>query len=344
MRGAMHCEHHISPLFTHGAVNFYFRRIVCSSPLATSRMNPLIDLHCHTNCSDGSLAPGALLDRAVKIGVKTLAITDHDTIQAYGAVCDAARSLGIELYCGVELSTHLSGCERSVHLLGYFPSDPGAGFCAWLLELQDGRAKRNAELLARLQELGLAIEWDEVRALAQRQVGRPHFAMVLQGKGHVKTLKEAFDRYLGEGGLAWVDRDEPCLADALARVQKAGGVSSLAHPVRISRDWKYLARVVEDHARLGLDAVECFHSEHSEEDTRELLAIAEACALGVTGGSDFHGDSKPEIELGTGRNGSLRIPAHVAQWLTEGFSEAGSLKQRTETRAHRETSVSWRQA
>lgn len=281
----------------------------------------MIDLHCHTNFSDGSLDPGALLDRALKAGVRVLAITDHDTIQAYHVICGDARSRGIQLLCGVELSTHLPGCERSVHLLGYFPSEPGPGFCAWLGLLQESRAKRNAELLGRLQHLGLDVQWNEVTALAQRQVGRPHFAQVLLRKGYVKTLKEAFDRYLGESGLAWVDRDEPSLGEAIEHVLRAGGMTSLAHPVRISRDRKHLERIISEHARLGLDAVECFHSEHSEEDARELSSIAQRYGLGMTGGSDFHGDNKPDIELATGRAGNLHVPAWVVEQFAKRFPE-----------------------
>jgi 3',5'-nucleoside bisphosphate phosphatase len=277
----------------------------------------LIDLHCHTNFSDGSLSPAALLERALQADVRVLAITDHDTIGAYGAICDEARAHGIDLYCGVELSTHLAGCERSVHLLGYFAAEPKAEFGAWLRELQEGRVKRNAELIARLQELGLDVQWNEVSALAQRQVGRPHFAQVLLRKGYVTTLKEAFERYLGEDGMAWVQRDEPSLDEAIAEVRGAGGMASLAHPVRISRDWERVDEIVAAHARLGLDAVECFHSEHAEEDERRLLAIAERYGLRVTGGSDFHGDAKPGIELGTGRGESLRVPAFVAEQLAE---------------------------
>jgi len=290
-------------------------------------MSHLIDLHCHTNCSDGSLSPHALLERAGKSGVRILAITDHDTIEAYTIVRDAAEISGTELFCGVELSTHLSGCERSVHLLGYFPSQPGAEFCTWLQELQRGRVERNMKLLAKLQELGFDIHWDEVQVLAQRQVGRPHFAAILQRKGYVKTLKEAFERYLSEDGMAWVDRDEPSLADSLVKVRKAGGLTSLAHPVRISRDWNYLAQIIRYYARSGLDALECFHSEHSKEETKKLLALAQMHALRVTGGSDFHGGAKPDIEIGRGRNGNVLVPAYVAQQLVEKFTEAGLNKQ-----------------
>jgi hypothetical protein len=288
----------------------------------------LIDLHCHTTCSDGTLSPAALLDHAREAGVHVLAITDHDTIEAYGMAAAAAAEKEITLLCGVELSTHLAGCSRSVHLLGYFPSQPDAAFCTWLRELQESREKRNAALLARLRELGLDIQWSDVRALAQRQVGRPHFAAVLLQKGCVTTMKEAFDRYLGEGAAAWVDRDEPSLAEALERVRSTGGLTSLAHPVRISADWQEVERAIATYADEGLDAVECFHSEHAAEDTRRLIALAKTYHLGVTGGSDFHGGTKPEVEIGTGRKGNLRVPASVMDVFARRYPASGMLNGR----------------
>lgn len=282
----------------------------------------MIDLHCHTNYSDGSLTPAALLERASDAGIRVLAITDHDTMRACALIAAAARERGIQFFSGVELSTRLAGSERSVHLLGYFGAEPDPAFLQWLHQLQQGRAKRNAELLQRLQQLGFDIEWSEVTALAQRQVGRPHFSQVLLRKGYVRTLKEAFERYLGEGALAWVERDEPPLAVALGQIRAARGIASLAHPVRITRDWEAVDQLVGEYAELGLEALECFHSEHSREDEARLLEIAQRYGLGVTGGSDFHGDAKPEVALGTGVGGHLRVPAFVAQQLSERLSAA----------------------
>jgi 3',5'-nucleoside bisphosphate phosphatase len=284
----------------------------------------LIDLHCHTTCSDGTLTPSALLEKAQAMGISFLAVTDHDTIQAYGMIRDAASEIGIELLCGVELSTHLAGCERSVHLLGYFAEEPGAIFREWLERLQESRMQRNAELLSRLQELGVKIEWSEVQALAQRQVGRPHFAAALLQKGYVRSLKEAFDIYLSEGGKAWVERDEPSLAVAVEMVRRAGGLPSLAHPIRISCDWTFLEETIRHYAAHGLGALECFHPEHSRDDVWRMCALAEKYGLAMTGGSDFHGATKPGIELGTGHEGNLRIPQLVGELFLKMFAETES--------------------
>ncbi|MFZ0631471.1 MAG: PHP domain-containing protein [Acidobacteriaceae bacterium] len=275
----------------------------------------MIDLHCHTTCSDGTLSPTALVTHAASAGVRLLAITDHDTVQAWDMAIEPARAAGIELLCGVELSTHLSGASRSVHLLGYFPSRPDPAFVAWLNELQESRRTRNAALLARLQQLGLDIQWSEVAALAQQQVGRPHFATVLVRKGYVKDLSEAFEVYLSEGGKAWVGREEPTLAEALQRLRTAGALSSLAHPVRISRDWERLNQLIAEYAGRGLDAIECYHSEHCAEDVAQLSALARRHGLALTGGSDFHGDTKPGVNVAIGLTKSPLVPAYVADHL-----------------------------
>lgn len=266
-----------------------------------------------------------MVENASRAGIGTLAITDHDTVEGYGLARDAAEAAGIELLCGVELSTHLAGCSRSVHLLGYFAGEAPAGLQTWLGELQESRRRRNAALLERLQELGLDIAWSEVCALARRQVGRPHFAAVLVAKGYAGSLKEAFDVYLGEGARAWVDRDEPGLGEALERLRKAGAFTSLAHPVRISRDWTVrdwaaIEEAIAACAEQGLDAVECFHSEHTAGDTQRLEELARRYGLNRTGGSDFHGDAKPEVQMGTGRGGNVAVPASVMEPMAERFA------------------------
>lgn len=275
----------------------------------------MIDLHCHTTFSDGTLSPTALVTHAASAGVRLLAITDHDTVQGWDIAIEAARSAGIELLCGVELSTRLSGVSRSVHLLGYFSSRPDPAFVTWLHELQESRRIRNATLLARLQQLGVDAQWSEVAALAQQQVGRPHFAILLVRKGYVKNLSEAFEIYLGEGGKAWVGREEPTLAEALERLRIAGALSSLAHPVRISRDWKRLDQLIAEYAGRGLNAIECYHSEHSAEDIAQLSALANRHGLTLTGGSDFHGDTKPGVNIGVGLTRSPLVPALLADHL-----------------------------
>jgi predicted metal-dependent phosphoesterase TrpH len=279
----------------------------------------VIDLHCHTDCSDGSVAPLDLLNEAICLGLRALAITDHDTLDGYDLAQPLAQQKGFELLCGVELSTRCPDSIRSAHLLGYFASDPGESFRCWLKSLRDRRLERNLAMLRRLHELKVDISWDELQEIGRKQIGRPHFAKLLVDKGYVGSVREAFDRYLGESGLAWVDREEPALEEAIGRVAAAGGIASLAHPVRISRDRAVLQSLVTGLTPHGLEAIECYHPEHTAADTRMCLEIAAEHDLGTTGGSDFHGSYKPDTRLGTGRDGNIHPPFAILEDLRRRF-------------------------
>jgi predicted metal-dependent phosphoesterase TrpH len=270
----------------------------------------LIDLHSHTTESDGTCSPRELVQEAWRAGVRTLAITDHDTFRGFDQAVEPARAIGLDLICGIELSTKWEG--ESVHLLGYFfdPSRLGE-FREWILDLQASRRDRNVRLAARLRELGLDISLAEVEARGRGMTGRPHFAQILLEKGYVATLQQAFDEYLAEDAKGYVDRQEPQLAEGVRRIVAAGGVASLAHPVRVKRD---IAASVPALCALGLTALEAYHSDHTEEDTRVFLELAERFGLLVTGGSDFHGTVKPGIALGVGR-GQVCVPEAVLDRL-----------------------------
>ena len=198
-----------------------------------------------------------------------------------------------------------------MHLLGYFANEPPAAeFREWLLDLQRSRRDRNLRLIARLRELGVDISIEEVEAKGRSMTGRPHFARVLVEKGYVPDYEQAFDQYLDESAKGYVQRREVPMNEGIERVGAAGGVASLAHPIRVGRrhgndgleDW------VTEMRDMGLRALEAFHSDHRPEDTARYLDIARRLDLAVTGGSDFHGDNKPGIQLGRGYNGNLDIP------------------------------------
>jgi 3',5'-nucleoside bisphosphate phosphatase len=284
----------------------------------------VIDLHCHTTCSDGSTSPLDLLRQAIDLRLEALAITDHDTLEGHDLAKEWALDQGFDLVCGVELSTQSDRCSRSAHLLGYFFSDPGESFRAWLRNLQKGRTERNRALLQRLCDLGINISWQELQAIGGKQIGRPHFARLMLEKQYVVSVQEAFDHYLCEGGLAWVERDEPVLEKAVERVAQAGGIPSLAHPGRISSERSVLHPLIAALIPHGLKAIECFHPEHSDDDTRLCLQIAGEFDLAVTGGSDYHGSYKPEIALGTGRNESLDLPMSMLADLRKRFTSPES--------------------
>jgi hypothetical protein len=185
-------------------------------------------------------------------------------------------------------------------------------FRRWIGDLQASRRDRNVRLIARLQELGLEITLEEVQARGGEMTGRPHFAQVLIEKGYVSSLQQAFDEYLDESAKGYVTRREPQFAEAVKHIRDAGGIASLAHPVRIRED---VAAILPELRAAGLNAIEVYHSDHSPSQSALYLELAEQHGLLVTGGSDFHGAVKPEIRLGTGRGGNLKVPDDLVDRL-----------------------------
>jgi len=277
----------------------------------------MIDLHSHTDRSDGTFTPDELVAEAVRVGLKALAITDHDTFSGYDAAVAPAARAGLELICGIELSTRYQG--GSVHLLGYFPvAPPSEELRAWLRFILEMRRDRNLRLITKLQSLGVDITLGEVETRGRTLTGRPHFARVLVDKGYAKDIQNAFDLYLDESAKGFVHRQEVPIEEALERILRSGGVPSLAHPVRVAKNnWEKLAAYVEDMAGLGLRAIEVYHSDHSPEGVSYYASLAGQFHLGMTGGSDFHGANKSLISLGTGKRNNLRVPDSLVEGLKE---------------------------
>jgi hypothetical protein len=178
--------------------------------------------------------------------------------------------------------------------------------------LQASRRDRNVRLIARLRELGVDITLEEVDARGGGMTGRPHFAQVLIAKGYATSVQQAFDDYLDESAKGYVTRREPTFGEDVEQIRQAGGIASLAHPVRIRED---LASILPELRGAGLNAIEAYHSDHSPSQTALYLELAAQHGLRVTGGSDFHGAVKPEIHLGTGRGGNLRVPEDLVDRL-----------------------------
>ena len=242
-----------------------------------------------------------------------LGITDHDTFRGYDQAAPLARRSGVEPICGIELSTKLHG--QSVHLLGYFfGEDDLAEFRTWILEMQASRRDRNIRLVARLQELGFHVTLEEAEARGRGMTGRPHFAQLLVEKGYVSSIRQAFDEYLDESAKGYVYRREPAFAEGVAMIRKAGGIASLAHPVRVRGD---VPAMLPELCDSGLNAIEAYHSDHEPDETQLYLSLAVRYGLLVTGGSDFHGTVKPGVRLGTGYHNNLQIPADLVDRLRE---------------------------
>jgi predicted metal-dependent phosphoesterase TrpH len=285
----------------------------------------LIDLHSHTDQSDGSSSPAGLIQEALDLKLEALGITDHDTLAGYDLAAPIAQEKGLELVCGIELSTRLeqpgvTGRAPSVHLLGYFVGTPPTiAFREWLVNWQNSRRERNLKLIKRLNELGVEITLEEVQQIGRNLTGRPHFAKVLVAKGYVKTTQEAFDKYLAETASAGVEREECSLFEGIKMVREAGGTPVLAHPYRLpgGREEGPLSAILEKLIDHGLQGLEIFYSEHTPED-RELYAkLAARYRLIPTGGSDYHGKYKPGIELGTGRDFNLALPYSLLEGLRQ---------------------------
>ncbi len=240
-----------------------------------------------------------------------LGITDHDTFTGYDLARSAAREAGVELICGIELSTKLHG--NSVHLLGYFPLEDGLeNFRGWVLDQQASRRERNGRLAKRLRDLGLDVTLDEAEALGKGMTGRPHFAKLLVDKGYVANLRQAFDDYLDESAKGYVYRREPGFSEGVGAICQAGGIASLAHPIRVHED---VTALMPELCAAGLNALEAYHSDHGQAETELYLQLARRYGLLVTGGSDYHGTLKPDVRLGTGCDSNLRVPPEVVDAL-----------------------------
>ncbi|MBV9611375.1 MAG: PHP domain-containing protein, partial [Acidobacteriaceae bacterium] len=274
--------------------------------------NRLIDLHSHTIASDGSLRPEELVDLAARTGLAALAITDHDTFAGYDEAFPFARQAGLDLVRGIELNSRLllaGGDLRFLHLLAYWPSsEPSPDFHAWLEEERQDRRNRNRRLAATLQARGIPITLEEVEARGRSLAGRVHFARLLVEKGYARDHDDAFRRFLGEHAPTYVERESHSTEDAIAKIRAGGGVPAIAHPVRLSLDREQERAVLVRLKDAGLLGLEIYHSEHPPEIQAHYRQLAEELELLPTGGSDFHGAPKPEVRLGTGSHGNLRVP------------------------------------
>jgi predicted metal-dependent phosphoesterase TrpH len=248
----------------------------------------VIDLHLHTTASDGACAPATLVDRAWMAGLRTIAVTDHDTTGGLPEAARAAAARGLRLVTGIEVTSVVAG--RDVHLLGYF-FDPDHPPLVRFLEAQRAdRVNRAREIGRRLAALGKPVDLDPLLGRAEREpgfsVGRPSIAQALVDAGHVIDLTAAFDAWLGDGQPAYVPRAGASPGEVAAIVRAAGGIVSLAHPVLL-RDQSAIPAIAGE-----LDAIEVYHSEHRAADTARYVAIARGLGLAVSGGSDFHGETR----------------------------------------------------
>lgn len=274
-----------------------------------------LDLHLHTTHSDGSLSPGEVLALAHKASVTALSITDHDITTAIPEALAAGLSFGIEVIPGIEISS-VHG-QSEIHILGYFLDWQDVSLNERLVSLRETRHRRNPLIIEKLQALGIDITYEEVRALAGTEaVGRPHIARVLMDKHVVTSAKEAFDRFLASGKPAYEPRELPSPGEAIRWIKAAKGLAVLAHPNWAQPTEGTLTDLIRQLKAEGLDGVEVHYSTHTARQTRDYLSLAKQVNLLVTGGSDFHGLTKPDIEVGIGK-GSLHVPHSLLSKLKD---------------------------
>jgi hypothetical protein len=269
---------------------------------------PYVDLHTHSNISDGQVAPAEVVRLAAGAGLSAVALTDHDTLLGLPEALEAGREEGIEVVPGCELSVVEGG--RELHILGLWTRPDSAALEQVLAWLRAGREDRNRVILDKLAGLGVSIDYGEVLDMAQGTVGRPHIARILVERGVARDYVSAFRKYLGRFGLAFVPKQELPLARAAQVLRAEGATVALAHPYLLGAGGKVLEEMVRGFAALGVEAIEAYYTEHSAEKTHEYLELARRLDLGVCGGSDYHGSIKPGIRIGVGR-GRLAVPEAV---------------------------------
>jgi 3',5'-nucleoside bisphosphate phosphatase len=273
-----------------------------TGPDESSTMSGGVDLHTHTIASDGQLSPRELVREAVTRGIRVLAITDHDSTEGVAEAMDeAATAPPLTIVPGIEINCDVDGAE--IHVLGYGMDHEAAWFQHFCREQREERRARVYRILERLAELSMPIDPEEVFAVVREgSAGRPHVAQVMVRRGYVKTVREAFDRFLAAGKPGHVPRTKLTPGDAVRLLRRAGGVPVLAHPGLAGRD-----EMIPSLLEAGLMGIECYYPEHTPVQTATYLQICRDHGLVTTGGSDFHGPRVRPAVLG-----SPRVP--LAAW------------------------------
>ncbi len=257
----------------------------------------MLDLHIHTTASDGSLTPTQVVQLARKKGFSLIAVTDHDTMGGVAEALEAGKKYNVDVVPGVEIS---SGVTLEVHMLGYGMSPDHPVMKAMMEDMRAARVERMERIIENLQKMGVPITVEEVEAVAGGAIGRPHIAQVLIAHGLVPDVRTAFREYIGVGAKAYVERRKMTSEQVIANIRDAGGVPVLAHGGLLRISEVELNQWIDSMAKKGLMGLECYHNAHTPQMERLLRAAAERNGLLVTGGSDFHGSSRPDVEMGTG--------------------------------------------
>jgi len=278
----------------------------------------MIDLHMHSTASDGRCSPEDVVQRAHHKGIRTISLTDHDTMAGVPAAAATAAGLGMTFIPGIEITSVHSG--RDVHVLGYFLSELSEALTALLADQRRNRVIRAHAIADRLAAVGAPIDVDALMqaasSLGGKSLARPQIAQALIAAGHVSSVAEAFERFLGEDGPAYIPHRGASPAEVVELIVRGGGVASLAHPGYTKKD-----EVIPELVETGLGAIEAYHSAHDEATTARYVAMARQYGVAVSGGSDFHGEGTRRSEF----FGVVNLPPHEFVELAASGERVGAM-------------------
>lgn len=262
----------------------------------------MYDLHVHSTASDGTLSPEELIKEAISLGLSGIAITDHDTTDGLEIAEEFIKNhmINLEFIPGIEMNTEMG--ENEVHILGYYIDYNNQSLQERLRDIRSQRQQRAQKMVNKLCELGLKIDYEDVKSLATDLVARPHIAMAMVNAGYVDNIKEAFNKYIGKGQSAYVNRYKFTPNEAINMIKQAGGIAVLAHPGLIA-DQNLIPNIID----MGIKGLEVYYPEHDNEQTENYLNLARNHGLLITGGSDFHGFNSSESRAQLGSAGINQV-------------------------------------
>jgi hypothetical protein len=273
----------------------------------------IIDLHTHTTFSDGTKTPTELVKYAAVKGLSAVAVTDHDCMDGLEEAEACGKQVGVEVVPGIEISAEYENDE--VHIVGLFVDRNNEELKKILKDTREKRIHRNKLVVEKINALGIPLTYEEVEKAADGGIiTRAHFARALLKNGYVTSIKEAFDRYIGDNKPAYIRRELPSWNEAVRFIKNAGGAAVLAHPLLYKVGQKRLEKIISDLSLAGLYGIEAYYPTHSPSDVKYIKMIAQKYRLKLSGGSDYHGDNKPMLDLGTGY-GNLRVPYELLEEL-----------------------------
>ncbi len=271
-----------------------------------------IDLHLHTTFSDGTYTPTELVKYAKQKNISAISVTDHDTIKGLDETIKACSEFGIEFITGIEFASVINNLE--IHILGYMFDKDDKNLNKELLDIVKSRNNRNETMIKRFKEININLTYDDLLCETNGNIiTRAQFATALVNKGYCKTKKEAFDLYLSDGCETYINRVGLSPQHIINTIHKAGGFAVLAHPTLYELTYLEIDELVKTLISFGLDGIEGIYSEYSSDETTLICNIAKNNNLFITGGSDFHGNIKPNLDLGTGYNNNLSIPYSILE-------------------------------